>query len=61
MVVFAIIGVLVALAGVVILVRGRTIAPQATRTTNANTPARARMVGALWVVLGIVFVVFALR
>jgi hypothetical protein len=60
-VVFAVIGVLVAIAGVVTLVRGRTIAPTETRTTNADTPGRARAVGALWIALGIVFVVIALR
>jgi hypothetical protein len=59
--VFAIIGVLIAIAGVVTLVRGRTLAPQETRTTSAGSPGRARAVGVLWIALGIVFVVIALR
>jgi uncharacterized membrane protein len=58
---FAAIGVVLATAGLVVLVRGRTLAPELTRTTNVTTPARARAVGALWIAIGVAFVVLALR
>jgi hypothetical protein len=59
--VFAAIGVAIAVAGVVTLSRGRTLAPRATRTTNADSGGRARAVGLLWIVIGVAFVAVSLR
>jgi hypothetical protein len=57
----AAVGLAIITGGLVTLVRGRTPAPGVTWTVNANTPARARAVGVLWVAIGVAFIVFALR